>query len=66
MANFLSNIRNPIDDDTREELIEVILGFSTYDIEELEGMEHWQLEQFVRHWREEQAAEDHFASFYSY
>ena len=60
------NFHNPIDDDTREELIEAILGFSSYDIEELEEMEHWQLAQFVREWREEQAAEEHFANLISY
>lgn len=60
------NFHNPIDDDTREELIEVILGFSSYDIEELEEMEDWQLARFVQEWREEQAAEDHFASLISY
>jgi len=60
------NFHNPIDDDTREELVEIILGFSTYDLEELEEMEHWQLVKFVREWREEQAAEDYFASLVSY
>jgi hypothetical protein len=60
------NFHNPIDDDTREELIECILGFSLFDEAELEEKEYWELQQLVKEWREECAAEDFMASCYSY
>lgn len=60
------NFHNPIDDDTREELIEIILGFSSSSEEELQELETWQLQEEVKDWRSEMAAQDHYASFYSY
>jgi hypothetical protein len=67
MANFLSNIANPIDDDTIDELFEACISYGIIEEDaQLDEFEPWQLRQWLKEVREENAAQDHFASFYSY
>lgn len=67
MANFLSNIANPLDDYTTEELFEACISYGIIeDDSHIDDFEPWQLDQWLKETREELAAEDHFASFYSF
>ena len=67
MANFLSNIRNPIDDPDILDLFDacVHLGILESD-DDPEAYEVWQLTEWIEEVRSENAAQDHYASFYSF
>lgn len=67
MANMLSNIHNPIDDKDLEELFNDAVALQICDeTEDPESFEPWQLERWIKEAKEEMAAQDHFASFYSF
>ena len=61
------NFHNPIDDIDHEELLEIckVRGIVEDDAT-FDDHEYWQLAQWLKEDREEEAAQDHFASFYSY
>ena len=67
MSNMLSNIPNPLDDPTFTEIFEACQARGIIEDDAAEDdYELWQLESWLKEAREEDAAQDHFASFYSY
>jgi len=67
MANMLSNIPNPLDEMDWEETLEAckVRGIIEDDATE-EDYELWQLTAWLKEAREEDAAQDYYADFYSY
>jgi len=67
MANMLSNIPNPLDEMDWEEALEACKARGIIEDDATEDdYEFWQLTAWLKEDREEEAAQDYFASFYSY
>ena len=67
MANFAQPIHNPIDDPTLDELFADAVALNICaETEDPDSFEPWQLERWIKDAKEEMAAQDYFASRYSF